>query len=185
VYGAGEWLVEKHGRRGGRTWRKLHLAVDPSTGEILASELTTTDDGDASLLGPLLDQIDGPISAVFADGAYDGEPIYRSVAAHTSDAAVIIPPRSTAVPSDTAETAPTQRDRHIQLIEERGRLGWQRAVDYGKRSLAEVAMFRYKKVISRGLHARTLPTQKTEAKVACKVLNIMTGLGMPVSRRIA
>ena len=86
---------------------------------------------------------------------------------------------------DTAETAPTQRDRHIQLIEERGRLGWQRAVGYGKRSLAEVAMFRYKKVIGRGLHARTLPTQKTEAKVACKVINIMTGLGMPVSHRIA
>jgi hypothetical protein len=47
----------------------------------------------------------------------------------------------------------------------------------------EVAMFRYKKVIGRGLHARTLPAQKTEAKVACKMLNIMTGLGVPVSRR--
>jgi hypothetical protein len=113
----------------------LHLAVDPASGEILASELT--DDGDASLVGPLLDQIDGPISAVFADGAYDGEPICRSVAAHTPDAAVIIPPRSTAVPSDTADT--TQRDRHIQLIGERGRLGWQRPVNYGKRSLAEIA----------------------------------------------
>jgi hypothetical protein len=54
---------------------------------------------------------------------------------------------------------------------------------YGKRSLVEVAMFRYKKVISRSLHARSLPAQKTE--VACKVLNIMTGLGMPVSRRVA
>jgi hypothetical protein len=147
--------------------------------------LTTTDDGDASLVGPLLDQIDSPISAVFADGAYDGEPVYRSVAGHTPGAAVIIPPRSTAVPSATAETTPTQRDRHIQLIEQRGRLGWQRAVNYEIRSLAEVAMFRYKKVIGRSLHARTLPTQQTEAKVACKVLNIMTGLGMPVSRWIA
>jgi hypothetical protein len=149
------------------------------------SELTTTDDDDASLVGPLLDQIDRPLASVFADGAYNGEPVYRSVTGHTPDVAVIIPPRSTAVPSDTAETDPTQRDRHIQLIEKRGRLAWQRAVDYGKRSLAEVAMFRYKKVIGRGLHARTLPTQKTEAKVACKVINIMTGLGMPVSRRIA
>jgi hypothetical protein len=89
------------------------------------------------------------------------------------------------VPSATAETAPTQRDRHIQLIGERGRLGWQRAVDYGKRSLAEVAMFRYKKLIGRGLHARSLPAQKTEAKVACRVINRMTSLGMPVSRRVA
>jgi hypothetical protein len=122
---------------------------------------------------------------VTADGAYDGEPTYRSVADHTPDAVVIIPPRSTAVPSATAETAPTQRDRHIQLIGERGRLGWQRAVDYGRRSLAEVAMFRYKKLIGRNLHARTLPAQRSEAKVACKVINIMTSLGMPVSRRLA
>ena len=46
-------------------------------------------------------------------------------------------------------------------------------------------MFRYKKLIGRSLHARSLPAQKTEAKVVCKVINIMTSLGMPVSRRIA
>lgn len=120
---------------------------------------------------------------MLADGAYDGEPIYQAVTGHTPDAAVVIPPRSTAVPSDTTETASTQRDRHIQMIKERGRLGWQRAVDYGRRSLGEVAMLRYKTLIGRSLHARTLPRQKTEAKVACKVINIMTGLGMPVSRR--
>ena len=55
-------------------------------------------------------------AAMFADGAYDGEPVYRSVTGHTPDAAVIIPPRSTAVPSPAADTDPTQRDRHIQLI---------------------------------------------------------------------
>jgi hypothetical protein len=185
VFGAADWLHEKHGGKPRRSWRKLHLAVDPGSGEILASELTTTEEGDASLVGPLLEEIDRPLASMFADGAYDGEPIYRSVVAHTPDAAVIIPPRSTAVLSDTAETDPTQRDRHIRLIKERGRQGWQRSVNYGKRSLAEVAMFRYKKVIGRSLHARTLPTQKTEAKVACKVINIMTSLGMPVSRRIA
>jgi DDE family transposase len=60
VYGAGEWLAEKYGERGPRTWRKLHLAVDPESGEILASELTTTEEEDASLVGPLLEQITGP-----------------------------------------------------------------------------------------------------------------------------
>jgi hypothetical protein len=185
VFGAGEWHLEKHGGKPRRSWRKLHLAVDPDSGEILASALTATEEGDASLVGPLLEQIDCPISAMLADGAYDGEPIYQAVAGHTPDAAVIIPPRSTAVPSATAETAPSQRDRHIAMIEERGRLGWQRAVDYGRRSLGEIAMLRYKVLIGRSLHARTLPTQKIEAKVACKVINIMTALGMPVSRRIA
>jgi transposase len=169
----------------GGTWRKLHLAVDPDTGEILASELTTTADGDASLVGPLLSQISGPIASVTADGAYDGAPVYRTIAERDPAAEVIIPPRSTAVPSDTAETAPTQRDRHLQMIQERGRRGWQKAVNYGRRSLGEVAMMRYKTVIGRCLHARTLPTQKTEAAAGCKVINIMTRLGMPVSQRIA
>ncbi|CAO3437394.1 hypothetical protein [Azospirillum endophyticum] len=145
--------------------------------------MTSNEEGDASLLGPLFDQIARPIGTMLADGVYDGESIYPAVTGHTPDAAVVIPPRSTAVPSDTTETAPTQRDRHIRMIKERGRAGWQRAVDYGHRSLGEVAMLRYKTLIGRSLHARTLPRQKTEAKVACKVINIMTGLGMPVSRR--
>ena len=54
--------------------------MDADSGEILASELTTTEDGDASQVGPLLEQIHGPIASVTADGAYDGEPVYRAVA---------------------------------------------------------------------------------------------------------
>jgi transposase len=185
VFGAGEWQIEKHGGNGRRTWRKLHLAVDPASGEILASELTTTEEGDASLVGPLLDQISSPIASATADGAYDGDPVYRAVAERAPNADVIIPPRSTAVPSDTAETAPTQRDRHLRMIQEHGRLSWQKAVGYGRRSLGEVAMMRDKMLIGRCLHARTLPMQKTEAAAGCKVINIMTHLGMPASRRVA
>ena len=105
--------------------------------------------------------------------------------AHSPNAEVIIPPRATAVVSDTAERAPTRRDRHIQMIKERGRLGWQRAVQYGRRSLFEVAMLRYKVLIGRSPPARTLPAQKAEAKVACAVINRMTSLGMPTSRKVA
>jgi transposase len=183
VFGRGEWHLEKHGGQARRSWRKLHLAVDPDTGEILASELTATQDGDASLVGPLLDQIKRPIGTVLADGAYDGEPVYRAVAAHTPDAEVIIPPRSTAVPRETAAGAPSQRDRHIRRIAERGRQGWQRDVRYGRRSVGEVAMMRYKQLIGRPLRARTLPAQQVEAACGCKVMNIMTSLGMPASRK--
>jgi hypothetical protein len=132
-----------------------------------------------------LDQISSPITSVTADGAYDGESVYRVIAERDPSAAVNIPPRSTAVPSDTAEMAPTQRDWHLQMIQERGRLGWQKAVNYGCRSLGEVAMMRYKTLIGRRLHARTLPTQETEAAAGCKVINVMTRLGMPVSQRLA
>jgi transposase len=183
VFGAGEWQRAKHGGQERRTWRKLHLAVDPDTGDILASELTTVEDGDASQVGPLLNQILGPIASVTADGAYDGAPVYRIIAERDPAAAVIIPPRSTAVPSEMVETAPTQRDQHLKLIRERGRLGWQKAVNYGRRSLGEVAMMRYKTVIGRRLHARTLSTQKAEAAAGCKVINIITRLGIPVSHR--
>src|SRR5215218_10091784 len=178
VHGAGEWLAETHGGRGRRTWRKLHLAVDPDSGEILASELTSTEEGDAALVGPLLAQITGAIASVTADGAYDGEPVYRAVAERQPDppVAVVIPPRATAVASPSADTAPTQRDRHLRMIQDKGRLGWHRAVGYGRRSLGETAVSRYKAIIGRALRARTLPSQKTEAWVACSVLNRMARL---------
>ena len=59
IFGAGEWLHEKRGGKPRRSWRRLHLTVDPDSSDIMASELTNTDEGDASLVGPLLDQVDG------------------------------------------------------------------------------------------------------------------------------
>jgi hypothetical protein len=187
VYGAGEWLAEKHGERGRREWRKLHLAVDPDSGEVLACELTSNEEGDASQVAPLLTQISGSLGSVIADGAYDGEPVYRAVAERQPDppVAVVIPPRATAVPGAAAEATPSQRDRHVQLIRERGRRGWQRAVGYGRRSLGETAMSRHKALIGRGLRARNLSAQKSEARAGCAVLNRMTRPGMPVSQRVA
>jgi transposase len=122
---------------------------------------------------------------VLADGAYDGDPTYRTVLDRHPDATVVIPPRSTAVPSDTAEINPTQRGRHIQLLARKGRMGWYKAVGYGKRSLVETAFYRYKVLIGRSLCARTLSAQKVEARIACKVINRMPSLGMPISRKVA
>ncbi|WP_341992900.1 IS5 family transposase [Azorhizobium sp. AG788] len=184
-YGAGEWHRDKHGVRGRRTWRKLHLAVDASTNTIVAATLTTTDDGDASQVGPLLDQTIGPIATVMADGAYDGDPIYHTVAQRDAGAMVVIPPRATAVSGPTAATEPTQRDQHIQSIAERGRLGWQRQTDYGKRSKTETAMARYKRILGGQLRARTLPGQQAEAAIGVAVLNRMIGQARPNSVRSA
>jgi hypothetical protein len=186
VYGAGEWQVKKHGGHGRRTWRKLHLAINPDNHEILASELTTNDTGDLSMVGPLLNQIQSPMTSVTADGAYDAESVYRTIAARQplSPPAVIIPPRATAVPSSFSDTAPSLRDRHIEMIQEKGRLGWQKWVGYGKRSLVETAMFRYKTLMGPRLRARILPAQKSEARLACAVINRMTQLGRPISQRV-
>jgi Transposase DDE domain len=105
--GPGEWLIEKHGSRRRRSWKKLHLATDADTGRIVASALTGHDGDDGSQLGPLLDQVGGPVASVTADGAFDRDGVYAEVAARHPEAAVIVPPRSGAVPSDSADTTPT------------------------------------------------------------------------------
>jgi hypothetical protein len=131
--GAGEWLVEKHGTSRRRSWRKLHIGVDAASGEILTIELTRKEIDDAARSGALLDQISDPIASFTADGAYDQDRVYETVAERHPDAAVIVPPRSTAVPSAAAETAPTQRDQHIQEIAKHGRMGWQKSSGYNLR----------------------------------------------------
>ncbi len=88
--GPGEWLTEKHGGRGRRSWKKLHLGVDADTGRIVASALTGKDVDDGSQVGPLLDQVDGPVASVTADGAFDRDDVSAEVAA-PYPAAVVIP----------------------------------------------------------------------------------------------
>src|SRR5690349_12721289 len=92
----------------------LHLGINAKTGTIVASTLTSKEIDDAAELGPLLDQIDDPLAAVVADGAYDQDNVYDTVAEHPAEARAVVPPRATAVPSASAETDPTQCDRHIQ-----------------------------------------------------------------------
>ena len=183
--GAGEWLVEKHGTRRRRSWRKLHLGVDADTGRIVAAALTGRDVDDGAQVGPLLDQVTGPLASFTGDGGYDQDRVYASVAERHPEAAVIVPPRATAVPSETAETEPTQRDRHLQLIAEHGRMGWQKASGYNERARAEAAIARWKQVIGDGLRSRTDERRATEVAVAVHALNRMLELGRPNYVRIA
>jgi hypothetical protein len=124
VYGTGQWLEEKHGTKSRRGWRKLHLAVDADSGEIIAHSLTDQEAGDTSQLKPLLDQIDDEIGQFTADGAYDGHPTYDAVLRHSAGAKVVIPPRSNAVEQPCAQ-ASSQRDDHIASAQIDGRLKWQ------------------------------------------------------------
>ena len=100
-------------------------------------------------------------------------------------AKVIVPPRSSAVPSETAETAPTQRDQHLRLIAERGRMGWQKTSGYNDRALIEADISRYKRVIGGTLGFRTDARQQTEVVIAVRALNRMLEIGRPEYVRIA
>ena len=183
--GAGEWLIEKHGTKKRRSWRKLHIGVDADTGQIVAAEVTTNDVDDGSRVGPLLDQVTDPVASFTGDGAYDRDDVYGAVAGRHPEAAVVAPPRSTAVPSATADTAPTQRDRHLQMIAERGRMGWQKAAGYNRRALVEASISRYKRVIGDALRFRTVSRQATEVAIAVNTLNRMLECGRPKSVRVA
>jgi hypothetical protein len=103
----------------------------------------------------------------------------------TLAAAIIVPPRATAVPSETAETAPTQRDRHLQHIAEHGRMAWQKASGYTRRALAEAGIGRWKQVIGDGLRAHKDECRATEVDVAVYTLNRMLELGRPKYVRTA
>ncbi len=179
--GPGEWLVEKHGTQRRRAWRKLHLGIDAKTGTIVASTLTGKEVDDAAELGPLLAQVNGPLAAVIADGAYDQDRVYDRVAEHSTEAVVVVPPRSTAVLSASAETNPTQRDRHIQVIAEQGRMAWQKTSGYNARAGVEGTMSRYKRIIGDILRSHSRPAQET--RIAVSILNRM--LDRPESVRAA
>ncbi len=183
--GPGEWLGERHGTRRRRSWRKLHLGTDADTGHIVASALTDHGTDDGSQVGPLLDRIDGPVASFTGDGAYDRDDVYAAVAGRHPDADVVVPPRSCAVPSATAGTAPTQRDAHLRCVAERGRMGWQKASGYNWRALVEADVSRWKRVIGDGLRSRTDGRQETEVAIAAGVLNRMLDLGRPEYVRLA
>ncbi|MFC7738685.1 IS5 family transposase, partial [Roseomonas sp. GCM10028921] len=184
VCGPGEWLVEKNGSRTRRSWRKLHIGVDADTGRIVASTLTMSDVDDASQVGSLLDQVADPIASFTVDGAYDQDGVYGEVAARHPEALEIVPPRSSTVPSATAETAPTQRDQHLRTIAERRRMGCQKASGYNWRAMVEADTARFKRVVGGGLHSRTGGRRATEVAIAVNALNRMLELGRPEYIRI-
>jgi hypothetical protein len=108
----------------------------------VASALTNKDVDDGAQVGSLLDQVPGSLSSFTGDGAYDQDGVYAGITERHPEAVVIVPPRSTAVPSDTAATAPTQRDGHLKCVAEKGRMAWQKTSGYNRRAKAEAAVGR-------------------------------------------
>ena len=121
-----------------------------------------------------------------ADGAYDSDAVYQAaIRQHGPSPDVVVPPRASAVASTDDLAAQTPRDCHIRLIAEQGRMAWQQVTGYGKRSLVETAIGRYKHLIGPKLRARTLPAQQSEAALAVAMLNRMIRTAKPISLRRA
>ena len=184
VFGQGEWDAEKHGRKP-RQWRKLHLAIDARTGEIVAHVLTDKDVGDIGAVPGLLATVEVPIGSVIADGAYDGASVYKAASLRQRDPPpdIVIPPRASSTVDTTEAGTLAVRDRHVRSIAEKGRMAWQKATGYGRRSLVETAIGRYKHIIGPRLRARSSDGQQGEVAIAVQVLNRMIRTAKPISVR--
>lgn len=184
VYGEGEWKVRKHGIGKRRTWRKLHLAVDATTHDIVAGQVTQNDVGDNEVLPELLDQIDGPIASVAGDGAFDTRICYDAIAQR--DAEALVPPRKGAKIWRHGNTKGERhnRDENLRGVRKKGMKKWKQESGYHQRSLAETAMFRFKQLMGDTLSARCFENQCTELMIRCAAINRMTALGMPDSEAV-
>lgn len=170
-----------------RAWRKLHLAVDASTGEIVASDLTDRRTHDCTRVGPLLEQIPAPLASLSADGAYDAAGVYEAAQSKGDGRAVrmLIPPGRNAQLAPRPSAASEERNKNIRAIREIGRREWHKRSGYSKRSMVENTVYRYKTIIGRSMRSRTIAGQRVEVQLASKTLNTMARLGMPDSYRMA
>ena len=181
VVGEGEWAAAKHGGKGRRGWKKLHLGVDAS-GEIVARVLTDSAAHDATTTGvEIVKGMADEIGSVTADAAYDTRPIY--CAAEAKGARAVIPPTSNAT-TTAWRRQPKARRRTINRVKEVGRRRWKAESGYHRQGRVENTFYRYKTVIGGRLRARSLATQETESAVACNVLNRMRELGWPSSEKV-
>ena len=122
-----------------------------------------------------------PKYQVSGDGAYDSFEIYDILRKHGIKAT--IPPREDAKIKlhDNTNGATMARDDIVRSIRKLGRSRWKQQNGYHRRSLAETAMFRFKRILGNNLHAILFENQIVEAAIKCNILNKMAAVGMPVS----
>jgi hypothetical protein len=178
VLGEGEWKVRKHGADKRRAWRKVHLVIDADSHEVRAVEMTDHRHGDGEIVPGLLAQSpeDERIGVISGDGAYDTRGVYEASALRQAD--LIVPPRRDGKPWEGRTTGATERNQTLRAIRHLGRRLWKRWSGYHRRSLAETAMSRLKRLGER-LAARDPARQVAEVQIRCAILNTFNALGMP------
>jgi hypothetical protein len=183
IYGEGEWKMRTHGKSKRRTWRKLHVAIDPESMETIAMELTLANTHDDEVMSDLI-KGQRNIGNVYADGAYISKNCFDSIA-DSGGNAVIALRSGTGLVNKNASPGQLQRNRIVyEIWAAGGRQNWKKTSGYHKRSLVETHMFRFKTILGAELSSRLFENQITEAKIKTLILNKMTRLGMPDSYKI-
>jgi hypothetical protein len=167
IRGPNTWLTTVHGQKR-RTYRKIHLGVDPDSSLIVAARVSPCQTHDSEAFDPLLATADlSAAHEVIGAGAYDRRCCYAG--ARKRRLRLITPPRSRAVIHLEPDLA--ERNRAIREVRSLGASNWKRAQHYGRRSLAEAAMHRIKAAFGPGLRSRLWPNQQKEALLRAHLLN--------------
>lgn len=173
VYGEGEWRAEKYG--GKKRWKKLHLALDPESGQLIIAELTDEYVHDTTYLEDALKAVGRRRGKVLIDGIADSGKCYRL--AREYDKVLYTPPKQGAVLRK--EDGYEHRNNAIKIIRGLGndqiaRSIWGKLVGYNRRVVAESMMARWKKLYGGELKSRCTERCKKEVKLKAMLMNVMT-----------
>ena len=185
IFGEGEWKTKMHGKAVRRKWRKLHIAINAETQEIIASSLTDNNVSDDQEFVNLAKSLPKKIKTMKADGAYDTKLCYAEIIKLGGE--VIIPPQKNAIHSKDIvfETRNSKLDEIAKFEDnDEGRKQWKINSGYHKKSLIETQMFRFKKILGDKLKSKLFKVQQVESEIKCKILNLMTSIGMPKFKEI-
>lgn len=187
VLGEGEWKRLKHGESRCQVWKKLHIAMDADSLDIVAMDVTDSVRLDGNYLPGLIEQIDSPIEQITGDGAYDKQNCYE--AAQNRGAKPVFPPQHNAAVQRNKikkNTALIPRDELIIRLnsaqdKEEELRNWKQENNYHRRSLVETNMSRMNIIFSDQMSARTPENQFTDLAIRCRIINKMNKLGLPKS----
>lgn len=158
VFGEGEWKVKKYGQEKRRIWRKLHLAVDADTHEVIWADMSLNNVTDAEAFPGLIRQTHRKIRVASADGAYDTRRCHDEL--RRKNIKALIPPRTRAGywPAEYA-------DRNKAVARQRltgSNAWWKWNTAYNQRSVAETEMYRVKQLFGGHLTLRDYDAQVGE-----------------------
>lgn len=181
VFGEGEWKVKKHGTSKRRQWIKIHLSMDPKSGEVMAVCTSGSDAHDSRYLPGLLRP---GVKHVLGDGAYDTKGCRRAI--KKLGARAVVPPRKGSRIRDGTEEWLKERNGDIAEVIGMGNdpealAIWKIAHGYHRRSLVETTMSRWKGLLGSELTSREGRRQNNEVKIKAWMLNQYAKLGMPTN----
>ncbi|OLQ75743.1 IS5 family transposase [Photobacterium proteolyticum] len=179
VFGEGEWKAKKHGAEKRRLWRKLHLAVDADTHQVISAELSLSTVTDGEVLPELLKKTHRKIQSVSGDGAYDTRLCYQAI--KRKHARPLIPPKSGAAYWEDGH--PRNQAVACKRIQGSNEY-WKKTSGYHSRSISETAMSRYKRLLGSSLSLKDYDAQVGEAYAAVRALNKLSSLTMPQTIRV-